>query len=312
VIPTVGRWELLRACLDGMRAQTHPVAELLVLDNGSEDGTREHLEAMSDVRHVRTPRQSGSAGAFAAAVEAASAVEADWLWLMDDDGEPLPDALERLLSSPLAQDPSVAVLSPAVLGPDGQIDVLHRGLIGRLMRPLPAQEYRPGTAPRLGFSSFNGMMVRAEVARAAGPPRAEMYTQADDVEWCLRIRRHGELRLIPESRVLHKALVGGVSTRRSRFWNRALGVGYQAAPYEDFWKTLSLVRNFVWIRYHHGRPGRGTFLWLAALYSVRSLLYEDRAARRIPWIFRAAARGRRGQSLGLTAEDWHRRIGVRR
>ncbi|HEX8074783.1 MAG TPA: glycosyltransferase [Thermoleophilaceae bacterium] len=308
VIPTIGRRELLRQCLDAMRAQTRPVAELLVLDNGSDDGTRDELAAMTDVRHVRTPARSGSAGAFRAAIEAATALDVDWLWLMDDDGEPLPDALERLLSSPLAEDPAVAALSPAVIGPDGRIDVLHRGFMGRLMRPLPAEEYRPGTAPRLGFSSFNGMLVRAEAARAAGPPLAEMYTQGDDVEWSLRLRRHGELRLIPESRVLHKALVGGVSTRRSRFWNRVFGVSYQAAPFEDFWRTLHLVRNFVWIRYHHGDPGRGAYLWTAGAYAIRSLLYEDRALRRIPWIFRAATRGRRGQPLGLTGTDWRRTI----
>lgn len=306
VVPTHARRELLQECLDALRGQTHPVAELVVVDNASEDGTREALAAMPEVRHVRLERNAGSAGGFAAGVEAALATGADWLWLMDDDAEPHPDALELLLSSAPAHDPSVAALCSAVLAPSGEIDVLHRGFVGRLLRALPADRYRPGSTPRVGFSSYTGLLVRAAAARAAGPPRADMFTWGDDVEFSIRLSAHGELRLVPESRVLHKALMGGDSTPRSRFWNRLLGVSYPSAPLGDYWKQLHLVRNFVWIRYRHGRPAPGAFAAIACAYAVKSLLYDDRPLRRIPWIFRAALRGRRGLPLGLTPESWAR------
>jgi GT2 family glycosyltransferase len=225
---------------------------------------------------------------------------------MDDDAEPRADALERLLASRLARDPSTAALCSAVLGPDGEVDVLHRGFVGRFLRALPADEYRPGTAPRLGFSSYTGLLVRSDVAAAIGAPRAELFTWGDDVEYSLRIRSRGELRLIPESRVVHKSAMGGVSTRRSRFWNRILGVSYPSSPLPDYWKQLHLVRNFTWIRYRYFRPGRGAVAGIAAAYAVKSLLYDERPLRRIPWIFRAAWRGMRDQPLGLSRDEWVR------
>ncbi|MEA2375902.1 MAG: hypothetical protein QOD53_2365 [Thermoleophilaceae bacterium] len=304
VVATHARRELLGECLDALRRQTHPLAGLVVVDNASTDGTREALAAMPDVRQVRLEANAGSAGGFAAGVRAALATDADWLWLMDDDAEPHRDALELLLASPAALDPAVAAVCSAVLSPDGEIDPLHRGFVGRLLRALPAEHYRPGSAPRLGFASYVGTLVRAKAARAAGPPRADMFTWGDDVEFSIRLRAHGELRLIPESRVLHKALMGGQSTPRSRFWNRVLGVSYPSAPLGDFWKQLHLVRNFVWLRYQHGSPGATAFVWIACAYAVKSLLYDDRPLRRLPWIFRAAYRGRRGRPLDLTPARW--------
>jgi hypothetical protein len=100
--------------------------------------------------------------------------------------------------------------------------------------------------------------------------------------------------------------MGGESTRRSRFWNRVFGVSYPSAPLEHFWKNLYLVRNFTWMRYRHGDPPPGTFVWIAGAYAIKSLLYDDRPLRRIPWIARAALRGRRGEPLGLTPERWAR------
>ena len=70
----------------------------------------------------------------------------------------------------------------------------------RFMRPLDRSEYRPGHHPALGFASYTGLLVRGAAARAEAPPRAELFTWADDVEWTLRLRRHGEIRLVPESR----------------------------------------------------------------------------------------------------------------
>jgi GT2 family glycosyltransferase len=97
----------------------------------------------------------------------------------------------------------------------GEIDLLHRGELRRFMRMLPAGAYRAGHHPALGFASYTGLLVRGAVARAEAPPRIEFFTWADDVEWTLRLRRHGELRLVPESRVIHKAVMGCTASATS-------------------------------------------------------------------------------------------------
>ena len=292
---TRDRRELLEECLGGLRAQTHPLDRIVVVDNASSDGTQAMLAARDDIDYVRLEENSGGAGGFAEAVRHGRDTGADWLWLMDDDAEPRPDALERLLAAPPAADPGVAVLAGTVEQPDGTIEVLHRGHVGRFMTALPAEAYTAGGHPALGFASFVGFLVRGDVARALELPKAEFFIGCDDVEYSIRARRHGEIRLVPESVIVHKLGMGGGSvTARSRFWNRLLGTGWTAAPWRGYWKQLYALRNFVWLRHRYGRMTPLAFAGVTLAYVVKSLMYDDRPFARIPWIARFAWRGRRG------------------
>jgi GT2 family glycosyltransferase len=208
---------------------------------------------------------------------------------MDDDADPRPDALERLLAAPPARDPATAVLAGAVRTPGGELELLHRGHVGRFMRALPADAYVPGRHPALGFASFVGFLVRREAAARTGLPRAEFFIGCDDVEYSLRVRAHGAIRLVPEAEIVHKlGMGGGTATRRSRLWNRALGLSYTSASWDGYWKNLLAIRNFLWIKRHeqHARPL--AFAGLTATYVAKSLLYDRRPLRRVPWILRAA------------------------
>ncbi|MBA2262975.1 MAG: glycosyltransferase, partial [Solirubrobacterales bacterium] len=90
---------------------------IVVVDNASTDGTPELLRERGlldrdAVRLLRLAENRGGAGGFAAAVEATRAQDCDWIWLMDDDSEPVPDALERLLGAPPASQAGTVGLCP--------------------------------------------------------------------------------------------------------------------------------------------------------------------------------------------------------
>ena len=93
-------------------------------------------------------------------------------------------------------------------------------------------------------------------------------------------------------------------TRRSRFWNRALGFGYTSASWEGYWKNLYAIRNFMWVKHRYGRISPVAFAGLTATYVVKTLLYDRRPLRRIPWIVRYALNGRRGDFSGPTPAEW--------
>jgi GT2 family glycosyltransferase len=62
---TRNRKVLLAECLRGLLAQTHPVDEIVVLDNASDDGTEEHLRAeglLDRVTYHRASQNTGGAG----------------------------------------------------------------------------------------------------------------------------------------------------------------------------------------------------------------------------------------------------------
>jgi GT2 family glycosyltransferase len=165
--------------------------------------------------------------------------------------------------------------------------------------------YEQDDNPELGFSSFVGLLFRAEPARTEPPPPAEFFIGCDDVEYTMRLRRHGHIRLVPESVIVHKLVMGGGEvTLRSRALNALLKADYRSSSWPDYWKNLYAMRNFFWIRHHHGRVSPLAFAGLTAAYAGKSLLYDERPLRRIPWIVRYALKGRRGDFSGPSPAEW--------
>lgn len=310
---TRDRSELLVECLRGLLAQTWPLERVVVLDNASSDGTAERLRAewlLDDPRivFVRSEVNTGGSGGFKRGVELALAEGTDWIWLLDDDAEPVPDALERLLAAAPAAEAGTAALCSAVVHPDGEVDAQHRCVLGRFVVPLGPEAYEPGQHADVDCASFVGLLVRAGVARAIGPIRTEFFLGYDDAEWSLRMRPHGRIRLVPESRVLHKIVIGGgTQTRRARLVGGLLGQRWSSSAWPDFWKDLYRIRNFMALKAAHDPPGALGFLGLTAVYCGRALLCDPQPVRRLPWLVRYAWKGRRGDFRALPPAVWRRR-----
>lgn len=307
VIVTYNRADELVRCLESVEDQSHPVARIVVVDNASTDTTASLLAARSrpGLEVVRLPQNAGAAGGFAAGVRTAREdAAAEWIWLMDDDARPRPDCLERALGSGPASDPGVAALAPTVRGADHRIQVTHRNRFSRArLRPLADAAYRPGTYPAMDHASFVGLLVRAAVARAVAPPKEELFIWADDLEYSLRLRRAGELRLVPEAEVVHYDPPAPVN-RRSRAIERLTGLRLVPAPWQGFWRNLCGIRNYCWIVRHYDRDSRLVLAGLVTALAVKSLLVDDHALRRLPLIWRYARMGWEGRFERLDAERW--------
>ena len=95
VIPTYQRESTLGRALKSALNQTFPAAEVIVVDDGSTDGTRELLRSYPSVRTV-WQHQAGSAAARNRGVQVAAA---PWIAFLDSDDWWEPDHLERLASA---------------------------------------------------------------------------------------------------------------------------------------------------------------------------------------------------------------------
>ena len=307
VVVTYNRKVLLGECLRAILAQTTPVRDVLVVDNASTDGTREHLEAEGllphpQVAYRRLGRNLGSSGGFATGV-LAQREGADWLWVMDDDAEPRPDCLERMLESPAAAAPGTAALCSAVVGADGRRQTLHRGRLDGRPVALEDEAYERD-AVEIGYATFVGLLVRGDVARALDAPKAELFMWADDYEYCLRLRERGRIVLVPRSVVVHKDLAPTFSTRRAQAFNRLLGWDYHATPYEGAWRNFCGIRNYVWMKREHQGLTRAGLTLVVAQFVAKALMYDERPLRRIPWLLRYARDGWRGRFVNIPPEEW--------
>jgi glycosyltransferase involved in cell wall biosynthesis len=112
VIPTRNRWPLLERALHSALGQRDVTLEVLVVDDGSTDGSAEQAEAVTDPRvAVLRLAHGGVAGARNAGVERA---QAKWVALLDDDDLWAPDKCRRQLDALAERSADVAYTSQVV------------------------------------------------------------------------------------------------------------------------------------------------------------------------------------------------------
>lgn len=94
IIPTYNRLETVGRAIESVLQQTSAPTQLIVIDDGSTDGTAAHLEANPDVLMMRQENRGVSA-ARNAGIRRALGEGADWIALLDSDDEWAPQKLAR-------------------------------------------------------------------------------------------------------------------------------------------------------------------------------------------------------------------------
>jgi len=95
VIPTFNRLERLDRCVDNIRRNVAHSTEVIVVDGGSTDGTRDRLAQRNDLRVILEPRREGAVRAFNKGFRAATGHYVMWL---NDDAYPLPGSVEAAVA----------------------------------------------------------------------------------------------------------------------------------------------------------------------------------------------------------------------
>ncbi len=290
IVPTFNRSRQLRECLHGLASQTRPVDAVIVVDNASTEPIRQDLERESypfPLGYVRIDANTGSAGGFAAGVDAALAASADWVWVQDNDGIAAPECLERLLAQAGAAA-KPALLAPQVYDEQGGVQGQHRGRYVR-GHTLPAAEetYSQPSVP-VDYASYIGILVSAEAIAAAGGPDPRLFLWVDDLEWCLRLGEQGRLLLVPDAPITHN---DGVVNRPAGLW-ATLRTHLFPGPNAALWRYLYAFRNSSWLRMR--RHGQGPLGWGVnyAVQVARVLLVgpNRRQAPRLFWWYGMAGR----------------------
>lgn len=265
VVLSYKRKDLLKRCLDGISTQSRPCDGIIVVDNASNDGTEEMLleSQLPNLKVFVLSRNTGASGGFSAGFRLAYQMGADFVWMMDDDVIPEPDALEKLLEadSQLAarEQPRSFLISRAYtesgeLTNVPQVDVRPNGIAYEnwpAMLDLGLVPVRPATYVSI-------LVPRASLTRY-GLPLAPMFMWGDDTEYTLRITQDAPGYIVGASRVLHLRQVSG-----------ALDIMREQSP-ARIALHKHLVRNELYIARRYSRTRRVLRLALARLLFVARL-----------------------------------------
>ncbi len=196
VVVTWNRAALLERILRAIDAGTRRPDVVVVVDNASTDGTPGLLAQLGE--ELATPlvverlaRNTGGAGGFHAGIARGQHLDADLLWLMDDDGLPPADCLASLLPYVDRYD----FLSPAVVAEDRPDRLCFPiRLPGRaaVVHDLADVEAAAVDGVLEGVViPFNGVLVTRDLVERIGLPREEFFIWGDDVEYLWRAKRAG-------------------------------------------------------------------------------------------------------------------------
>jgi glycosyltransferase involved in cell wall biosynthesis len=182
VIPTRNRWDLLsRHGLASALRQEEVALEVVVVDDGSDDGSGEKLSAFDDPRvyAVRRPQRGGQAVALNAGIEAA---RGGWLAFLDDDDLWSPLKVRAQLDAAEAAGASFVYGSMVAVDGDGHV-------LESFPTPSP-EEVRALLRRQNVLRCPSSVMARADLVRAVGG-LDENLNELTDWDFFIRLAESG-------------------------------------------------------------------------------------------------------------------------
>ncbi|MCW2908632.1 MAG: hypothetical protein JWL68_3421, partial [Actinomycetia bacterium] len=209
---------------EALLGQTRPVQRVVAVDTGSRDRSGAVLaELLGRSVVFGMDRRTGYGAAIANALRHRAANtnvpgpaglapgdRTEWVWLLHDDSEPAPDALEQLLRG-AAEARSSAVLGPKVMDWADRRVLLEAGITidgaGRRITGVEPREVdqgqHDGDRDVMAVSSA-GMLVRRDIWDQVGGFDPAMPLLRDDVDFCWRVHAAGHrVRVVTDAVVYH-------------------------------------------------------------------------------------------------------------
>lgn len=237
IVVTFGGLPLTRRCLESLlEGETWPRLEVLVVDNGSADGTPEHLRSLAaaDPR-VRVFPQNRNLGFPAANNAGLAEARGEIVLLLNNDTVVPPGMIGRLVR-PLQRDPGLGLVCATTnfCGNEARVEPDYEDLDGLPRFAAARARHHSGQLFDLRVAAMYCVALRREVFQAVGPlDEAFGIGMFEDDDYSLRVRRAGWRVACAEDAYVHHVGQGSFqSLARQEYealWSR------NQAHYEKKW-----------------------------------------------------------------------------
>lgn len=202
ITPTYNKLHLLRRTLDSLSKQSFPASdfEVLVIDDGSTDGTREYLENCSTPFALRTLPQGENRGRAAARNRGIEDASGELVVFLDDDMELVEGFLEAHWDFHQGRS-KVAGIGNVINHPE-----VTEAPIDRYMSTRGAQKIKDqGRLPWRYFSTNNASVRREDLQAIGGFDEQFRFYGFEDLELAYRLEKERGVQLwfVTGARSLH-------------------------------------------------------------------------------------------------------------
>ena len=228
VIVTYNRSDVIQKTLDCLQAQTHPISNIIVVDNMSSDNTiiglLERKKKDDRISIVSSTENIGYGAGLALGMNwGLENTDVDYMWLMDDDVSNIPETLGYLVENCKKYHYDALGLMGYKLG------------LGTKTKVNPINH-----SEDIDFMPVDHALFSIETVKKVGVPSSDFFMMCEDYEYCLRIKKAGlKIGVIGNNHVKRLALGGGEKFSRSTRWR-----GY----YHSRNHLLILKQYFSWFR----------------------------------------------------------------
>ncbi|MDP9054818.1 MAG: glycosyltransferase family 2 protein [Acidobacteriota bacterium] len=241
VIPTYNYAHYLTFALDSVLAQTRAADEIIVVDDGSTDNTREVAARYApQIHYVYQP----NAGLSAARNTGTRLASGDWIAYLDSDDAWKPDKLLRQEEA-VRRTPQVSLVFTGFwyLHPDGSFSEGET--------PTPPERLWPGLRARnlITGSGSSAMVRRTSVLEAEG--FNEALRSCEDWDLWVRLKARAEFGVVPERLTIIRVTPQSMSTNAQRMID-----------------SMEAIRETTLL---HGLSGITRLLWTGRIRSVAQM-----------------------------------------
>jgi glycosyltransferase involved in cell wall biosynthesis len=256
----------IRETVGSVLAQTFAGLELLVVDDGSTDGTREILRSIAGADTRMRVIEKDNEGLIATLNRGIAEARGTYIARLDHDDLSRPSRIERQTAF-LDGNPDFVGVGCLIQNidaggrPIGQVRIRHERLVHDPAAFPPRQQWLYGPTP----------MVRADVLRRVGGYRRQ-FVAAEDRDLCWRLGEVGRLERLPEVLVEHRHHDANMSRRARRTQTYSALLSDLSAIARHFGRDDSSIVTAIEVGGDYGPPIDAYRALLAPVYPVEGYL----------------------------------------
>ena len=263
IVVTYNRNSLLVRCIDAVINQTYKCHTLLIVDNASTDGTdsilkdrfRSNCDIVLDkvvmlaihdnisIQYVKKSTNSGGAGGFSTGMEVAHGMGIfDGYWIMDDDGYPSAECLERQIK----YLSTYGYVMPASIDVDNHLFMSWPTVLKGGGKSMEYSVVRSSWGEIMQYVyPFNGSLLSSCLVSDVGYVDKRLFIWGDEYDHYWRCRSLGYMPVtIIDAEFYHPA---------NKMAFTPIFFKMIKVPYvESKWKMVCLARNYTYIYRHYG------------------------------------------------------------